>query len=192
VKFSSSTPLLLTTAFVLSVLTVAASAAPQTARKEQVQHEVQSHDLFVADSHHTQDTLVPSTERVFRYDRLFAEETSDREKRAVVAPRAPVPSVAPKKLSVKDMICEAFGPRCEKAIRVAKCESGLRPHAYNKHDPNGGSFGLFQINGIHLNDNGVASRYEPKELFSPAINITVAYKLSNGGKNWGPWACRGA
>ena len=76
-----------------------------------------------------------------------------------------------------------YGWSGDTAIRVAACESGFNPRAANWGDSNGGSFGLFQINKAHRDwvDFG--------RIYDPAYNISVAYRLSGGGRNWGPWAC---
>lgn len=66
-------------------------------------------------------------------------------------------------------------------VCIARRESGLNPRAANYHDSNGGSFGLFQINGIH---RGWA---DFNRIFDPAYNIQAAYRLSHGGRALGPW-----
>jgi hypothetical protein len=63
------------------------------------------------------------------------------------------------------------------AAAIALAESSGDPNAYNGRDPNGGSFGLFQINGIH----GAAATYDL------ATNIRYAISLSSNGTDWSPW-----
>ncbi len=186
----------LTTAFVFAVLICAVVVIPQPSQevpKEQDQHEVRSTDFFAKENIIFQRNKILESEMFFKDEAIKTVE--DRPRRALtqiaVPSVSPAPTPAPKP-TVKEMICEAFGRYCKKAIRVAMCESGARPKAYNPDDPYGGSYGIFQINGVHLTDRGVAHNYKPKDLFKPAINIKIALKLSNGGKSWGPWACRDA
>jgi hypothetical protein len=83
------------------------------------------------------------------------------------------------------------GAALKEAWAVAMKESTGRPTAHNDN-PNTGdnSYGLFQINmrgsmgPDRLQKYGLSS-YE--DLFDPYTNATVAYQMSNGGKNWGPW-----
>jgi hypothetical protein len=52
------------------------------------------------------------------------------------------------------------------------------------------SYGLFQINMIgkmgpdRLEKYGLSSN---EDLFNPRTNARVAYSMSRGGSNWGPW-----
>jgi len=89
------------------------------------------------------------------------------------------------KQRVINMIYAKFGKgwQGQKAVRVAACESGFNPRAANWRDANGGSHGLFQINGAHrgwVNFN---------RIYNPAYNINVAYRLSRGGNSWSAWSC---
>ena len=82
-----------------------------------------------------------------------------------------------------DAIRAAFGPAGEKAVAVAKCESGLRPGARN-----GPHAGLFQVNtAIH------AARikrmgYTVAQMFQAGPNIAVARALY-AESGWRPWTC---
>lgn len=65
-------------------------------------------------------------------------------------------------------------------VAIAKAESGFNTEAVNPRDPNGGSFGLFQINGAHKLDN--------RRLLSDAAYNTEAAKRiydSQGLRAWG-------
>lgn len=68
------------------------------------------------------------------------------------------------------------------AIRVARCESRLNPHALGR----AGERGLFQIHPVHF------AWAQPGRLYDPVWNSRVAYRLSRGGTRWGPWSCRWA
>jgi hypothetical protein len=83
------------------------------------------------------------------------------------------------------------GGALKEAWAVAMKESTGRPNAHNDNASTGdNSYGLFQINmrgsmgPDRVEKYGLAS-YE--DLFDPYINARVAYQMSNGGKNWGPW-----
>jgi len=83
------------------------------------------------------------------------------------------------------------GGALKEAWAVAMKESTGRPTAHNDNPSTGdNSYGLFQINmkgsmgPDRLQKYGLSS-YE--DLFDPYINATVAYQMSKGGKNWGPW-----
>lgn len=66
-------------------------------------------------------------------------------------------------------------------VCIAKRESGLNPRAANWGDSNGGSHGLFQINGIHR------SWVDLNRIYDPIYNINVAYRLSRNGTSLTPW-----
>jgi len=78
------------------------------------------------------------------------------------------------------------------AYAVAKAESGGRADAYNGNTQTGDqSYGLFQINMLgklgpdRRKTFGLSSN---KDLLDPATNAKVAYTMSHGGTNWGPWS----
>lgn len=92
----------------------------------------------------------------------------------------PVP-VAP---DVVDIIRFNFGDLGERvvqeAIKVAGCESGLRPTAINtKNKDRTRDDGTFQINSIH----GVAVKF----LHNPKVNVAVARQLYDEWHGWGAW-----
>jgi hypothetical protein len=74
------------------------------------------------------------------------------------------------------------------AWAIAVKESTKRPMAYNKSSD---CYGLFQINmSGSLGDNRV-DKYKlnsEKDLFDPLTNASIAYQMSNGGKNWSAWS----
>jgi hypothetical protein len=83
------------------------------------------------------------------------------------------------------------GQDLKEAWAVAKKETNGRPLAHNGNKATGdNSYGLFQINMIA--DLGVARREQfglesNAELLNPVVNATIAYHMSDGGKNWSAW-----
>lgn len=83
------------------------------------------------------------------------------------------------------------GEALRHAWAVAMKESTGNPMAHNQNANTGdNSYGLFQINMIgrlgpaRLEKFGLDS-YE--DLFDPYVNASIAYQMSKGGKDWGPW-----
>lgn len=75
---------------------------------------------------------------------------------------------------------------CERALAIAKCESGLNPLAVNDNPKTGDySIGLFQIN---LLGNLANSRPSAEWLKNPQNNIDYAYKMYQS-QGWKPWSC---
>jgi hypothetical protein len=83
----------------------------------------------------------------------------------------------------------------ETALRVAVRESRCTSDAYNATDPNGGSYGLYQINGFWCrpNDNWPTGWLQAKnivtdcaDLFDPTTNTRAMVAIwRNSG--WLPW-----
>jgi hypothetical protein len=83
-------------------------------------------------------------------------------------------------------------------------ESRCLPDAFNRSDPNGGSYGLAQINGFWcrpsryfpagwLQAQGVLSSCD--DLFDPVVNLAAAaavfgYSVERNGCGWLPWSTR--
>lgn len=78
------------------------------------------------------------------------------------------------------------------AYAIAMAESSGNAKAHNGNSGTGdNSYGLFQIN--MLGSMGPARRKQfglssNDDLFDPLTNAKVAFKMSNGGKSWGPWS----
>jgi hypothetical protein len=68
-------------------------------------------------------------------------------------------------------------------------ESRCILYARNRQDPNGGSFGLMQINGFWKD---YCNLNRKKDLIDPSINLSCAldvftYAHNRHGNGWGPW-----
>ena len=77
------------------------------------------------------------------------------------------------------------------AWAIVQKESSARPYAHNGNRNTGdNSYGLFQINMIDSLGTARLKLYDleaNEDLFDPAINADIAFKISGGGKNWGAW-----
>jgi len=71
------------------------------------------------------------------------------------------------------------------AYAIVYRESGSRPFAYLKNSNGSFDRGLFQINDINHKNLGISN---PIDLYDAEYNAKKAYKLSQGGKIWWPWA----
>ena len=104
---------------------------------------------------------------------------------AVAPPVAAPKTVAPSAGSVQDLIRQAFGPQGQAAVdwglRVAACESGYNPNAYN---PSGAS-GVFQF----MPGTFRGTPYGNQNIFDASANVNAAawYYQQHGG---GAWSCK--
>lgn len=85
--------------------------------------------------------------------------------------------------TVEDKIRATFPENPERAIAIFKCESGLRPNAFNGKNTNGTwDAGLAQINSIH----GVSKSM----LMDINVNLAVARVIyERAGNSFTPWVC---
>lgn len=72
------------------------------------------------------------------------------------------------------------GQALSDVVAIALAESGGKTDVVNPNDPNGGSYGVLQINGIHGQPQSCT--------FDPLCSFQFAYQLSNGGTNFQPWS----
>jgi murein DD-endopeptidase MepM/ murein hydrolase activator NlpD len=83
------------------------------------------------------------------------------------------------------------GEALKTAWAIAKRESGGRASAFNPRRETGDlSYGLFQINMLDKLGPDRRARYGLKsneDLLDPATNARVAYAMSKGGTDFGPW-----
>lgn len=108
----------------------------------------------------------------------FVKEAHAEEKDATQT--AKLKEAPEKKYSVEDDIRQVFGDKAEEAIKVAKCESGLRAVSNEGLNKNGSvDAGVFQVNQS-------AHRVAKKWLMNSAINIRIAKQLYDE-QGWNPW-----
>jgi hypothetical protein len=95
--------------------------------------------------------------------------------------------------SLKDLLIEVGfeGEALRQAWGTVMKESTGRPMAHNKNSNTGdNSYGLFQINMIGSLGPARLDKYaleSNEDLFNPYINATIAFQMSNGGKDWSAW-----
>jgi len=82
---------------------------------------------------------------------------------------------------IMQRICEVFKNNCQRAIAIARCESGLRMVVGDLHI-NPHSYGVFQIRALR-------GRPSPEQLLDLETNIQTAFKISKGGTNFSAWTC---
>jgi LysM repeat protein len=86
--------------------------------------------------------------------------------------------------SYAEQIRQVFGPYGDGAVRVAMCESGLNPNAYNGVL---GAAGLFQI----IPGTFASTSYAGQSVYNPQVNIGAAYEVfARDGYTWREWACQ--
>ena len=91
------------------------------------------------------------------------------------------------KSEVEGLIRKHFGEHAEKAIKVAKCESGLNPNAKNKHSTASGVFQI--IKGTWIGNRKAMGLDTDLSLrFNAEENIKTA-KYIYDHRNWQPWEC---
>jgi LysM repeat protein len=86
--------------------------------------------------------------------------------------------------SYAEQIRQVFGAYGDGAVRVAMCESGLNPNAYNGVL---GAAGLFQI----IPGTFASTSYAGQSVYNPQVNIRAAYEVfARDGYSWREWACQ--
>jgi hypothetical protein len=83
------------------------------------------------------------------------------------------------------------GQDLREAWGTAMKESTGRPLAHNRNSNTGdNSYGLFQINMIGSLGPARLKQFNldsNKDLFNPYVNAKIAFKMSDGGKDWSAW-----
>jgi hypothetical protein len=77
--------------------------------------------------------------------------------------------------NIRHAICQAFGPECAKAIRVARCESHMNPYSRSS---SGLYWGMFQF--------GAYARARYGFAWSPWVQARAAARMVRV-EGWGPW-----
>ena len=127
-------------------------------------------------------------DQIWDYRTVVARETKAA---AAAAAQQPKPAAQPKAQNygsgpIQDIITGAFsqyGPTAVAwGLRVAHCESGFNPRAYN---PAGPYYGLFQF----LMGTFKATPYGSGDIYDPVANANAAaWKWAHGGA--GAWGCK--
>lgn len=86
--------------------------------------------------------------------------------------------------SVQNMIRSVFGAYAGQALRVASCESGYAPNAYNRSS---GASGVFQF----LASTWRTTSYAGYSRFNAWANIHAAHQVFvRDGYSWREWSCK--
>ena len=93
-----------------------------------------------------------------------------------VGATAPRAMAADQQSEIESLICQ-YDWDCQKAIRVAFCESSMNPRAENV-----GQIGLFQV-AYRWHSRRVSSI---DDLYDPAINVRVAHQIWSE-QGFSPW-----
>jgi len=82
--------------------------------------------------------------------------------------------------SVKQVICGVFGPYCQQALAVSRCETG---GTFSTMARNGQYLGLFQM--------GSYARARYGHGPDPWTQAEAAFRyFADSGFSWGPWSCK--
>lgn len=68
-----------------------------------------------------------------------------------------------------------------RAVRIARCESKLNPHAQNRRSS---AYGIFQFLNSTWRSTGIAKTSDPR------LQVEAAFRLWKQ-RGWSPWVCRG-
>ena len=85
---------------------------------------------------------------------------------------------------VKRLTYQYFGKDAPTAIRIFKCESGLRPDAVSHTN----DYGVAQIN-LPSHSKKIPAGDKVAWLFNPENNIKLAWQLFKV-SGWNPWVCK--
>lgn len=97
------------------------------------------------------------------------------------------------RLNIRELAARAgfSGRALDTIVAIVMAESGGNPRAYNGNRGTGdSSYGLAQINMLGAMGPERRKAYglsSNDDLFDPLTNLRVAYKLSNGGRDFSPW-----
>lgn len=94
---------------------------------------------------------------------------------------SPTPTLEPEQVKVEKIVREVFGDKADEAIKVFKCESGLRSKCNDGTNKNGTvDCGPAQI-------NSQAHQVARKWLLNPEINILIAKQIYTEQHGWSAW-----
>lgn len=161
--------------FGLMTMTLSAGWTVDTFRDEfYAETQVQAREVAPA------PTQLPSTNQLAGQTAQAVATSSAGE---VVEVRKAEAASPTEKQEVLQYIVEVFGDDADKAIWMARCESGLRKDAINTKNRNGSvDYGVFQINSVHIKRHGDEFTKDWRE------NVRVAKKIYDE-QGFRPWVC---
>ena len=143
--------------------------------------------------HEAMSPLLSGRDEIWEYKKQVALDTAAARAAVAAAAQKSKPAAPPVRPPasygsgpIQDIITKAFSPYGPTAVawglRVASCESGFNPRAYN---PAGPYYGLFQF----LMSTFKATPYGGGDIYDPVANANAAaWKWANGGAS--VWGCR--
>ena len=92
-------------------------------------------------------------------------------------------------VTIADIICSKPWP-CSEALRVAECESELKPWAVSPPNSNGTrDWGVMQINDGAWGKRVFGERWD--RVLDPQTNVDMAWHIyQTAGNSWQPWTCK--
>ena len=98
-----------------------------------------------------------------------------------IEPKVVLIGTTTKEKSIEEKIRQTFYEEPDRAVAIAKAESGLNPNAFNpeKHKGCVGSIGIMQIACVHHKE-------APNELTDVALNLMIARRIYEE-SGWNPW-----
>ncbi|MFL5624806.1 MAG: LysM peptidoglycan-binding domain-containing protein [Ktedonobacteraceae bacterium] len=148
-------------------------------------------------SHNTSVQALAQANHIGNINLIYADQTlciPTSQSRSSQSWTPPVPvhqytAQAPASSSVASMISQVFGPYTDSAMRIASCESGFNPGAYNPQ-PVGGSHaeGVFQI---LYPSTWSGTSYASSSPYDAWSNINAAHEIfARDGYSWREWECQ--
>jgi len=183
---------MITVALTTIAAMVTASLAPSHHR-DLGRHAVAGPGALSRPTFHEAMSPIPSgRDEIWEYKKQVARDTAAAKAAAAAAQQAKPAAATPRPPAnygsgpIQDIITRAFSPYGPNAVawglRVANCESGFNPRAYN---PAGPYYGLFQF----LMPTFKATPYGSGDIYDPVANANAAaWKWANGGAS--SWGCR--
>jgi hypothetical protein len=110
--------------------------------------------------------------------RLAVTQAKAKRARIALARKASARRLASLARSPRVVICRVFGPHCQEALAVSRCESGYQTTAQN-----GQYLGLFQMGSSE------------RRLFGHGDTALEQAKAAHryfvrSGRDWSPWSCK--
>lgn len=132
---------------------------------------------------HTPIPKITPVAKITRVPRTPRPSSLEEGQRVLVPAAVTHPAPAGTGTSVEALIREIFGADAERALRIARCESGLNPKAVSR----AGAVGVFQV--MPQYHSWRIAKVGGTSLFDARTNVLVAKHIFDS-SGWTPWVCR--